>query len=573
MTSQANPSPLLDLSLETIEAALPAGTIVHAWLKAARDGTPARMAASVAGTDIGELTAGNSEEFELKTLVVEKGGETVLSYDAAATAVSVVYAFSDSEVLDKGILVLYTSEANSPPVVPGSYHFRPPFGWMNDPNGFGRFGDRVHLFYQHYPHSLRWNNMHWGHAVSDDYVHWRHLPIFLFPSAELSARADGRGGAFSGSAIPLTGKEPGIRVFFTEQVKDREPEEQIQLTATTRDQITASPAEVILPKRPAGLGLTLDFRDPYVIKGPDGRWKMLLGSRDHAGGVVLLYETADPEAAGGWTFVGILHREDRFGMTAAECPCIVPVDGPANNPQTRWALIFGLLTSRHPATGRRNITLATVGRFDGQSFTKEFEQELDFGTDAYAFQAFVDRSGPVGIAWLANWTDISKKIDFQTAMTLPRRVVLQDGALLTPPVEAVETLRQRVIDDRRLVAGETVHLENGAAEIVIDLSSPGAAFELSFDHPEAALGVRLDHDGLRILYDTEGSRTLPLYIAAGARPSALRIFLDAGSIEVFADEGRWTGTKRLPGFEGLRSARLSAPEGNVAAARIWQLKL
>lgn len=94
----------------------------------------------------------------------------------------------------------------------------------------------------------------------------------------------------------------------------------------------------------------------------------------------------------------------------------MPLGGPADDPQTRWALIFGLLTSRDPATARRNITLATVGRFDGRTFVKEFEQELDFATDAYAFQAFVDHSGPVGIAWLANWTEISKKIDFPTAM-------------------------------------------------------------------------------------------------------------------------------------------------------------
>lgn len=573
MTSHAKPSSLLGSSVKTLSAVLPAGTTIHAWLKAARAGTPAELCASQAGREIGRLTAQNAKEFAFEVLVLDEGGETSLSYDAATTVLSVVYSFSERDVLEKGIHVLFNSEANTTPAVPGSYHFRPPFGWMNDPNGFGRFGDKVHLFYQHYPHSLRWNTMHWGHAVSDDYLHWRHLPIFLLPSAELSADADGRGGAFSGSAIPLAGEEPGIRIFFTEQMKDRAPEEQIQLTAVTRDQLSAGPAEIILPERPAGLDLTLDFRDPYVVKGPDDRWKMLLGSRDHAGGVILLYETADPGAASGWNFVGILHRENRFGMTAAECPCIVPLDGSADDPQTRWALIFGLLTSRDPATGRRNITIATVGRFDGRNFVKEFEQELDFGTDAYAFQAFVDQSAPVGIAWLANWTEISKKIDFPTAMTLPRRVLFKDGALLTPPVEAAESLRHQLLDESKLLSGETVTLGNGAVEMIIDLAAAGAPFDLEFDHPDVELGLRLDPEGLSILYDVPDGKWLPRYIVAGARPSTLRIFLDKGSIEVFADNGRWTGTKRLPGFEGVRSARLSAPAGNVATARIWQLKL
>lgn len=573
MTSHASPTSILGGSLNAFSAALPARTTLHAWLKPVDAVKPAELTASQHGQQIGRMTAGNTEEFEFQAMVIETAGETSFSYDAATTSLSVVYAFSEADVLEKGIVVLYSGEANSTPAVPGSYHFRPPFGWMNDPNGFGRFGDKAHLFYQHYPHSLRWNTMHWGHAVSDDYLRWKHLPIFLLPSAELSARADGRGGAFSGSAIPLAGEEAGIRVFFTEQVKDRNPEEQIQLSAVSCDQISAGPAEIILPERPDGLDLTFDFRDPYVIKGPDGRWKMLVGSRDHAGGVILLYDTADPDAARDWSFAGILHRENRFGMTAAECPCIVPLNGPADDPQTRWALIFGLLTSRDPATARRNITLATVGRFDGHTFVKEFEQELDFATDAYAFQAFVDHSGPVGIAWLANWTEISKRIDFPTAMTLPRRAVLKDGVLLTPPIEAVDNLRQDLIDDYRLLSGDKIGLANGAVEIVLDLTAAGAAFELEFEHPDVELGVRLDADGLSILYDVPEGKLLPRYIAAGAIPSTLRIFLDIGSIEVFADHGRWTGTKRLPGFASVRSARLTAPRSNVAAASIWQLKL
>lgn len=573
MTTHANTAPAQAGDVETISAVLADATTIHIWLKATQTGAPAEISASVAGHEISRLVVSNADEFEQHSLELEEGGQAVLAYDPTTTVVSVAYAFQQQDVLSKGIQILHSSRENAAPTVAGSYHFRPPFGWMNDPNGFGRFGDHVHLFYQHYPHSLRWNTMHWGHAVSQDYVHWRHLPIFLFPSADLSVRADGRGGAFSGSAVPLSSSEPGIRVFFTEQVKDREPEEQIQLTAVSRDQITAGAEEIILPERPAGLDLTLDFRDPYVFKGPDGRWKMLVGSRDRAGGVVLLYESGDPDGASDWTFIGILHREDRFGMTAAECPCIVPLDGPAEDPETRWALIFGLLTSRDPQTGRRNITAATVGRFDGRTFVKEFEQELDFATDAYAFQAFVDRSGPIGIAWLANWTEVSKKIDFPTAMTLPRQLLLEQNALLTPPVETVATLRRRLIDNSKLKGQAPVGLGNGAVEIIIELATPGAAFHLELDHPAVGLGVQLGPEGLVIHYDPPNGKETPRYIAVGAQPSTLRIFLDIGSIEIFADNGRWTGTKRLPGFTGVRSARLSAPAGNIAAATIWQLEL
>ncbi|SCB58754.1 beta-fructofuranosidase [Rhizobium aethiopicum] len=570
MTSQAM-SPSDDGGLETISAILPAGTTIHAWIKASHGGAPGRLTAHVDGGPAGAVETSNPHEFEFRLLTLASGGEAAFSYDPVTTDVSVLYAFRQPGVLEEGVRLLHVKPSNAAPEVAGGYHFRPPFGWMNDPNGFGRFGGRAHLFYQHYPHSLRWNNMHWGHAVSDDYLHWTHLPIFLPPSDELAARADGRGGAFSGSAIALDGA--GIRIFFTEHMKDREPEEQVQCTATSRDLVTVEPASLILPARPAGLGLTTDFRDPYVFMGPDGKWKMLLGTRDREGGVILLYETDDPTAATGWTFLGMLHRENRFGMTAAECPCLVPLHGPASDPSTRWALIFGLLTSRDPATGRRNMTLASVGRFDGRSFSVEFEQELDFGTDAYAFQAFLDGSGPVGIAWLANWTDVSKDFDMATAMTLPRRLALRGGALITPPITGVESLRQRRLNADGLLVGGTVDLANGAVEILLTLHEAGNAFRLAFEHPEAAVAVELNDDGLSILFSVTNTKASPRYIAACARPSNIRIFLDVGSIEVFADDGRWTGTKRLPGFKGISSMRLSAPEGNVRAAEIWQLGL
>ncbi|OWV85852.1 beta-fructofuranosidase [Rhizobium sp. N122] len=562
-----------EVGLETISAVLAAGSTIHAWIKALHNGAPGRLTAHVDGDPAGAVETSNPHEFEFRLLTLQSGGETAFSYDPATTEVSVLYAFLPPRVLEEGVRLLHVSPANAAPEVSGGYHFRPPFGWMNDPNGFGRFGGKLHLFYQHYPHSLRWNNMHWGHAVSKDYLRWTHLPIFLPPSDQLAARADGRGGAFSGSAIALPCDETGLRIFFTEHMKDREPEEQVQFTAISRDLVNIEPASLILPARPAGLGLTTDFRDPYVFSGPDGNWKMLLGTRDREGGVILLYQTDDPAAAAGWTFLGTLHRENRFGMTAAECPCMVPLDGPANDPSTRWALIFGLLTSRDPATGRRNMTLATVGRFDGRSFSVEFEQELDFGTDAYAFQAFVDNAGPVGIAWLANWTDISREIDMPTAMTLPRRLALQGGALITPPVSSVESLRQRQLDAAGLLDGRTVDLANGSVEILLTLRQAGSTFRLDLEHPEATVAVQLSDEGLSIPFSVANAKASPRYIAAGARPSAIRIFLDAGSIEVFADDGRWTGTKRLPGFKGVSAARIIAAEGNVLAAEIWQLGL
>ncbi|QRM54120.1 glycoside hydrolase family 32 protein [Sinorhizobium sp. BG8] len=559
-------------TLKRLRAELPVNVTLHIWLKAVVEGTPGALSISNANGKFAEVNAVNAEENSFRICQIFAGGLVDFEYDTSTTSVSVLYWFTQPEVMEKGITVVHTNPANAPPHLPDSYHFRPPFGWMNDPNGFGRFHGRPHLFYQHYSHGLRWNTMHWGHAVSDDYLRWRHLPIFLFPSEDLLTRPDKRGGAFSGSAIPLA-DGPGIRVFFTEQVADRVPETQIQLTATSTDLTIAGQAETILGERPAGQGLTMDFRDPYVFRGPDGLWKMLLGSQSAEGGVILLYETDDRTGASGWRFIGKLLVETRMKTSAIECPCLVPLDGPATNPATRWALVFGLMHSEDLATGRRNLTAAQVGWFDGKAFVKEFEQELDFAADCYAFQAFDDGGTAIGIGWLANWADASPEIDFPSAMTLPRELHLSGGALCTPPAAGVESLRAALINDCRISTGETVSLEHGAAEILIEFAEAGTPFALELSHPSLTLAVVADAEGLFIRYETGGAESAISYIAAGARPKTVRVFLDYGSIEVFADDGRWTGTKRIDGFEPVRAVRLVAPEGAVARSSIWALRL
>lgn len=62
------------------------------------------------------------------------------------------------------------------------YHFMPQTGWLNDPNGLIYFRGKYHFFFQHNPYSGFWDSMHWGHAVSDDMLHWEYLPLALVPS-------------------------------------------------------------------------------------------------------------------------------------------------------------------------------------------------------------------------------------------------------------------------------------------------------------------------------------------------------------------------------------------------------
>ena len=125
-------------------------------------------------------------------------------------------------------------------------HLKAPGHWINDPNGFIYYKGLYHLFYQHFPYLPRWGTMHWGHAVSDDLVHWEHRGIALYPS-----KAYDRNGVFSGSAVEVDG---ALYLYYTAIRYDEENPDNIHRALDNR--FKASQALVISPD-----GVTFDNLD------------------------------------------------------------------------------------------------------------------------------------------------------------------------------------------------------------------------------------------------------------------------------------------------------------------------
>jgi fructan beta-fructosidase len=118
-----------------------------------------------------------------KDVSAYKGKKLVLTFTDKVVGLDKIYQ-SDRFAGEDSVY----KENNRPQV-----HFTSRRGWNNDPNGLVYHEGEYHLFYQHNPFEIHWENMHWGHAVSKDLLHWNELNDALYP--------DTLGTMFSGTAI------------------------------------------------------------------------------------------------------------------------------------------------------------------------------------------------------------------------------------------------------------------------------------------------------------------------------------------------------------------------------------
>lgn len=107
------------------------------------------------------------------------------------------------------------------------YHVSPPAHWMNEPHAPIYFDGQYHLFYQHNPHGPFFHQIHWGHWVSQDLVHWRDLPVALAPEKDQLAPD----GIWSGSASYDADGLPVL--FFTAGNDSASPNQSVALARST----------------------------------------------------------------------------------------------------------------------------------------------------------------------------------------------------------------------------------------------------------------------------------------------------------------------------------------------------
>lgn len=484
------------------------------------------------------------------------------------------------------------------------FHFTPPSGWMNDPNGMVYHNGEYHLFYQYNPDTTVWGPMHWGHAVSKDLVHWEHLPIALYP--------DSLGTIFSGSAVVDsnntsglgTADNPPIIAIFTyhyakgEQAGRNDFQTQgIAFSLDNGRHWTKYEENPVL----SNPGIR-DFRDPKVMWYEEGhKWIMTLAVKDHisfySSPNLIDWELESDFGAGIGAHGGVWECPDLFKL---------PVEG---SNEEKWVLLVSI-NPGGPNGG--SATQYFVGQFDGKEFVldEQFKAGLDeegiwidYGRDNYAGVTWsdvpADDNRRLFIGWMSNWeyANVIPTDKWRSAMTVTRTFTLSETTeglrLLSNPVEELERLygdiyslkAQSVVDT--LTISDKLPFESPIFQIDLEIESvdaeSGFVVELSNNQDQRILiGYDAEHNHYFIdrtqagtndfSNDFAGIHYSPR-IASGSNFS-LKILVDVASIELFADGGRSVLTDIFFPDENFTNIKLIANEGEVRikSAEVISLK-
>ncbi|MDR8393410.1 glycoside hydrolase family 32 protein [Aliifodinibius sp. S!AR15-10] len=388
-------------------------------------------------------------------------------------------------------------------------HFSSRRGWNNDPNGLIWYNGEWHLFYQHNPYGWAWGNMHWGHAVSTDLVHWQELPDALYSP-------DHDHMAFSGGAVvdpenTFGFRRDGVDPLIATYTRTGSGEH-LALSYDNGRTFEEYEGNPVVEHR---------GRDPKVFwYEPGGHWVMIVYDESHtrkldSGDEVRLYQHSiytSPNLTD-WTY--------QSGVTDFfECPELFELPVHGENGTSKWVM--------YDADGKY-----VVGAFDGKKFSVEQGlRKFDYGGDFYASQTYSNVPEEDGrriqIGWFRTETPY---MPFNQSMTFPAELNLKknaDGYLLYPqPIDEIEKLHNR-----------SFQLEN---ETISDttISSPIRGDQqhiiAEFDKGDATqFGINVN--GYELTYDILRSKLNDTFYPIEENLK-LELIVDRMGIEVFVNDG------------------------------------
>ena len=492
-----------------------------------------------------------------------------------------------------------------------SYHFTPLYGWMNDPNGMVYKDGEYHLYFQYNPYGSKWGNMHWGHAVSKDLVHWEHL--------DPAIARDPVGHIFSGSSVVDKkntagfGKDAIIAIYTNNSVNHDE----VQCIAYSNDNGRTFTKYEGNPVLTPFDGLK-DFRDPKVFWYEKGKcWYMIVSADKET----RFYKSKNLKK---WDYVSAFGKGLGQQPCQYECPDFfqLPVNG--DKKKMKWVMTMNI----NPGCWfGGSATEYFVGDFDGKKFTCPDAHDvkwLDWGKDHYATVTFSNTGDRVlGITWMSNWqyANLTPFKQNRGANGLPRELKLYENngkyyvsENVAPEVYALrkdtKNLADASVADAKDLKGVAANME-GAFEIEADVTPDAngiAGIEISNNKRERTL-IYFDMKQGKVVMDrTEsglsdfGKQSVPHDIelawdkqlaAEGKQPARITnsinykndfalatwaplslcedgkktyhvdIFVDKSSVELFVDGGRIAMTNLVFPVAPYENVKLYTQDGKA----------
>jgi len=419
------------------------------------------------------------------------------------------------------------------------YHFTGPESWINDPNGPIYHGGKYHLFYQFDPIvDGQRSKRCWGHAVSEDLVHWTDWPVAVWPDSPYD-----REGVYSGNVFIDNDGFPCA--LYTGNVAGH-GESYGMLARSTDGWITWQKKKVMDNSQRPNEHSPVHW-DGYVWRDGD-QWHQLIGGATGGAdrqGAAWLWTSKDLEH---WTLQKNIAPSIKRGKFW-ELPYLIPL-GP------KHVLLVG---AGNPYW---------VGRYDRHTmiFTPDDlePKSMDNGT-YYSFNVnMVDDKGPGGSrrqlmhGWVTGPATPTKSVPYwQGAHSIPRVLTLCGEHVAQQPIPEIETLRG---EHRRR---EAVFIEPGKDGYLPEIRGDALEVIATFDRAASAaarfgLKLRVSADGkqaVHVWYDpktdqfgTEGGVVKKASAWGGItrhgsqdEPVVLRIFLDRSILEVYCGGAALTG--------------------------------
>lgn len=472
------------------------------------------------------------------------------------------------------------------------YHFVNPKHRLNDPNGLCIWNGKWHLFYQAYPPEDP--RQHWGHAVSDDLIHWRDLPYAIYPNPERAC--------FSGSTY--VEKDRVIAMYHGTMVGN--------MVAVSSDPLLLNWEKVtgkaVIPMNPNPELPPYRIFDPCIWKKGNLYYSLSAGTLpDGPGGrrvrANFLYRSKDLAK---WEYMHPFVENDRYSRVGDDgaCPYFWPIGDDKHI----------LLHYSHTSGGKY-----LLGDYDKRrdKFVVTNGGYFNFGPSApcgvHAPSATPDGKG--GVIVIFNMNPGKPTKDWNQIMTLPRRLTLPpEGAidpLLIEPAGDIESLRygHQHLGLMDLPANKEVVLKNikgNAMEIIAQIdpkNSPMVELNvLRSPNAEEVTRIRFYKDrGYRhrvfgrthpsakkvtsfITIDSSYSSISPdvrsrapetaEVVLEKNEPLKLRVFIDRSVVEVFVNGRQCVAMRVYPGRADSIGVSLRSQGQNAVLKSLdtWQMK-